>query len=321
MMVRHSYYGGPSGISGGLNAAPDVQLFGDPIADASLGWSVGCAGDLNGDGYSELAVGAYKSNNGQSEEGLVHLYYGSATGVAATPDVVPNRTRRTPGSAGPWHRRDLDGDGYSELVVGAPHWTSGQPLEGAVFIYYGGPATISAPQDQRIERNSSGANLGECVITAGDLNGDGISELVMGAPLYGNGGAAFVHEGRTIAVSNSLPTSTTASLPGKPGKHRGHCRRRERRWIHGRLRSGLRPPPPEVCCMCSTGPPPDSRPHPTCPSRVLRSAHPQVRHRRLYRGRCERGWLCGRDRGAPASGPGRRWCSWVRREDWHPHRP
>ena len=198
------YYGGPSGISGGLNAAPDVQLFGDPIADASLGWSVGCAGDLNGDGYSELAVGAYKSNNGQSEEGLVHLYYGSATGVAATPDVVLESNQadawfgRAVGTAG-----DLDGDGYSELVVGAPHWTSGQPLEGAVFIYYGGPAMISAPQDQRIERNSSGANLGECVITAGDLNGDGISELVMGAPLYGNGGAAFVHEGRTIAVSNS----------------------------------------------------------------------------------------------------------------------
>ena len=197
------YFGGPVGLGSGPNPAPDIILFGDPVADGSFGWSVGCAGDLNGDGYSDVCVGAHKDTNGQSQEGSVNVFYGGPSGIATTPDVLLEANQASAwfgfssGTGG-----DLDGDGYADLVVGASHWGNGQTLEGAVFIYRGGPAGVSAPQDLRIEQNAAGSNLGQAVATAGDLNGDGHSDLVIGAPLFGNGGAAFVHYGGANATGN-----------------------------------------------------------------------------------------------------------------------
>src|SRR5262245_65245191 len=51
-----------------------------------LGWSVGTAGDVNGDGYDDVIVGATGYDNGQSNEGRAFVYYGSASGLSTTPD-------------------------------------------------------------------------------------------------------------------------------------------------------------------------------------------------------------------------------------------
>ena len=51
-------------------------------ADALFGYSVASAGDVNGDGYSDVVVGAYGYDNGQNEEGRAYLYLGSTSGLA-----------------------------------------------------------------------------------------------------------------------------------------------------------------------------------------------------------------------------------------------
>src|SRR5262249_51701965 len=58
------------------------------VACGQYGRSVATAGDLNGDGYSDVVVGAPVASNGESQEGTVYVYYGSATGVSNVPGIV-----------------------------------------------------------------------------------------------------------------------------------------------------------------------------------------------------------------------------------------
>ena len=104
---------------------------------ASLGSSVTGAGDLNGDGYADLAAGAYGYEHGGTTTGAAFIYYGSGSGVGSSPDVTI-----VPGNTDSWFgysiagTGDLNGDGSGDLVVGAPYYTNGQTEEGAVFVYY-----------------------------------------------------------------------------------------------------------------------------------------------------------------------------------------
>ncbi|MBK7434209.1 MAG: FG-GAP repeat protein [Chitinophagaceae bacterium] len=102
------------------------------------------AGDINGDGFSDVIVGAWFYDNGQLDEGAAFLFHGSASGintsVAATlecnqPDA---RMGRAVSSAG-----DVNGDGYSDVIVGAYQYTNGQSNEGSAFVYHGSGAGIN----------------------------------------------------------------------------------------------------------------------------------------------------------------------------------
>jgi hypothetical protein len=91
---------------------------------------------------------------------------------------------------------DVNGDGYSDVIVGAPNFDNGQTNEGAAFIYHGSPAGISAVPAVMLESNLSSINMGNSVSGAGDINGDGYSDVIVGAFFYSNGqsaeGAVFV---------------------------------------------------------------------------------------------------------------------------------
>src|SRR4030095_4840869 len=95
--------------------------------DAVLGSSVAWAGDVNGDGYADIVVGAPGYENGQHLEGGAFVYYGSPSGPAATPsrvyegDQASSEYGRAVGTAG-----DVNGDGYADLLIGAPEWSNGQ---------------------------------------------------------------------------------------------------------------------------------------------------------------------------------------------------
>ena len=189
------FYGSPSGLS----ATPDWMVESNQ-ADAAFGTSVSTAGDVNGDGFDDVIVGAPGFSNGQDNEGAAFVYYGSATGLSPSQNkvVMSNQSASNFGwsvaTAG-----DVDGDGYSEVIVGAPDYDNGQENEGAVFVYRGSAAGLDTTLKWTAELDQANAVFGTSVATAGDVNGDGYADVIIGAPGYTNGqekeGAALVYHG------------------------------------------------------------------------------------------------------------------------------
>ncbi|NLF78714.1 MAG: hypothetical protein GX573_23725, partial [Chloroflexi bacterium] len=123
------------GSATGLAASPAWTAKGDQ-AYAYFGFAVGTAGDVNGDGYSDVVVGAHGYDGDQMAKGRAHLYLGSATGLAASPAWTVEGGNAFDGlgySAGA--AGDVNGDGYSDVIVGAP----GAGTGGRAYVYPGAP--------------------------------------------------------------------------------------------------------------------------------------------------------------------------------------
>ncbi len=195
------YYGSASG----LNTTP-LMLESDQ-AGANFGEAVGTAGDLNGDGYSDVIVGAYGYDNGQANEGVAFLYYGSASGLNSTPLILESNQAEAYFGYSVATAGDINGDGYSDIIVGAMQYDNGQTDEGAAFVYYGSASGLNTTP-VLLEANQANANFGYSVATAGDVNGDGFSDVIVGANYYdnveSNEGAAFLYYG-TAAGLNPAP--------------------------------------------------------------------------------------------------------------------
>lgn len=200
------YRGGASGLGVAVNPAP-WQILNATGISLYFGWSVSSAGDVNGDGYSDLIVGDWRDDiGGPSQEGSAHIFHGSATGLG----TVPARTLQSGNpTANGWFGRsvstvgDVNGDGYGDVLVGAVTLTNGQALEGAGLLYLGSSTGIPATAFLQYELNTSGANMGESVSGAGDVNGDGYSDFLIGAKLYGVNGGATVYHGGTYGVATA----------------------------------------------------------------------------------------------------------------------
>ena len=182
---------------------------------ASFGVSVSTAGDVNGDGFSDVVVGAFRYDNGHAEEGRAFLYLGSASGLSATPswnaegDQDGANFGRVVATAG-----DVNGDGFADVIVGANSFDNEQPNEGRAFVYHGSASGLSATPNWIEEGNQDGAHFGRPVATAGDVNGDGFSDVIVGAFVFDNGqsneGRAFVYHGSASGLS-ATPAWTAES--------------------------------------------------------------------------------------------------------------
>ena len=159
---------------------------------------------MNGDGYSDVIVGAPHYTNGQTEEGRAFVYLGSATGLVASPSSVLESNQASSefatslGTAG-----DVNSDGYSDVIIGAPHFTSGQDREGRAFLYLGSAGGLGASPSWIAESNQIQAEFGISVATAGDVDGDGFSDVIIGAIDYDNG---HISEGKAVVYYGGRPT-------------------------------------------------------------------------------------------------------------------
>lgn len=212
------YLGGPAGAS----AAPIVSWT-DPLheAGAHFGRAVAGAGDLDGDGYGDVAVGAPFQDVAAVDEGAAYVYRGGPTGPSATPDVVltePSHQAaaafgRAVASAG-----DININGFSELLVGTPQRANPDADEGNVYVYYGSPALIAAVPSGVFDSplDASGA-FGLAVAGGGDVNGDVNPDVLIGTP-YASApedreGNAFLYHGCYCGVIHTEPASTTLDNP------------------------------------------------------------------------------------------------------------
>jgi len=222
----HLFFGGPSGPSDGAAATVVV----DP-KDGGYGPSVN-AGDVNGDGYSDLLVGTPWADNGV---GRANVYFGGASGISSTsrlvlqppdPGLYPPSGTFGVAVAG---EGDVNGDGYADVVVGA-HFSSsgadgGSSLPGRIYVYLGGASGPPAVPSMKIDGTDSEL-LGFGLASAGDVNGDGYSDIVAGAT-----GQYRVHV--YYGSSSGLLTAPIATMIGPPAPPRLLL---FVRWLRGRRR-------------------------------------------------------------------------------------
>ena len=198
-----------------------------------LGYSVGSAGDVNGDGFGDLIVATPFAGNGGAQAGEAYVVFGRASGFGTvdgtgrstidlsflTPaqgfliqgDTAGDHAGLSVSSAG-----DINGDGFADLIVGAPLGDDGGTDAGEAYVLFGHAGSFGTVVGARstidltsltpaqgfiIQGDAAGDQAGFRATSAGDLNGDGFADLIVGAPLGDDGGtdagAAYVLFGHT----------------------------------------------------------------------------------------------------------------------------
>lgn len=133
-----------------------------------FGWRVVSLGDVNGDGFEELGVSAYKHDGTAGESsGKVYVYCGSPKGLSQNPCWTFEGPRAGAFFGTSIAGGDLNGDSYADLLVGCP----GCPPDGKVFLFAGGAQGLSLHPVWT--ESGEGGDFGNYVAVVGDVNGDG----------------------------------------------------------------------------------------------------------------------------------------------------
>jgi hypothetical protein len=175
------YFGGAI-----MNNTADVTLSGAATGD-QFGYSVASAGDVNGDGFGDVIVGARRNDAGAVDAGRATVYFGG-TGMDNVADVTLTGAAFEDGfghavaGAG-----DVNGDGFSDVIVGASGNDAVGEDAGRADIYFGG-VSMDPTADLTLTGVAAGDFFGNAVATAGDVNGDGYSDVIVGAETNDDGG-------------------------------------------------------------------------------------------------------------------------------------
>ena len=233
-----------------LNGSNGFVINGAATEDHS-GTSVSAAGDINGDGIGDLLIGAYGANDGSdSNVGKTYVVFGSSTGFASgtfnlssiesgngsTGFVLIGEDGSDVSGSSVSNLGDVNGDGIDDLIIGAQgHDSGGDGDSGASYVVFGSDQGFSATINLSSLNGSNGFKLlgidgsdesGFSVSSAGDINGDGIEDILIGAPGADNGssntGEAYVVFGRDttqqgVSFSSTFDLSTLSSGNGANG--------------------------------------------------------------------------------------------------------
>ncbi len=210
-----------------LTAAPQTLLASDQIG-AFFGFSVAGAGDVNGDGFDDVIVGAWRYDAGETDEGAAFIFHGGTGGIAnAKPATAHTQLEADQAGArmGVYvaGAGDVNGDGYADVIVGASHYDAGETDEGAAFVFHGSaagvPSGTPATAQSRLESDQESAEMGANVGGAGDVNGDGFSDVVVGAWRYDgheiDEGVALIFHGSAQGIAHGSPATAHTRLMGE----------------------------------------------------------------------------------------------------------
>jgi hypothetical protein len=205
------YHGSKAGleVNAGWTATGEnsssAHWFGD-----LFGGAVGSAGDVNGDGFADLVIGAVGYDVWR---GKAYVYHGSALGLTPPFDWTAageSAADAFGGAVAP--AGDVNGDGYSDVAVGAWGYDNGR---GQAYLYHGSEDGLVQTPAWSATGQNAGDRFGRAVMTAGDVNGDGFDDLVVGAWGYNNNtGRAYLYRGSAAGLAETPAWMATGQQPG-----------------------------------------------------------------------------------------------------------
>jgi|GEM_PF-1119231 len=197
--------------------------------DDNLGYSVSSTGDINGDGIGDLVIGSPLSDpDGKSNAGVTYVIFGSTEGFDLTLNpstlgtkgfVINGDQAGDQSGRSVSNIRDINGDGVDDLAIGAPFSSINGDDSGAAYIifgskqsdYFSNPIELSdlGSKGLIIKGSNSAHNAGWAVSSAGDFNGDGINDLLIGATNRGDNrnGESYVIFGKEGGFSSTIDLS------------------------------------------------------------------------------------------------------------------
>ena len=141
----------------------------------------------DGDGYFDIVLGAHNEDTAGSSAGAVYVVLGPTKGEVALADADAKFTGERSGDYAGWALSsggDVDGDGLSDIVVGAPNESTGASGAGAVYLLsgrMGGTMSLSYAT-AKLTGITASDSAGISVSSEGDVNADGYADMVVGAP-------------------------------------------------------------------------------------------------------------------------------------------
>jgi hypothetical protein len=239
-------HGSPTGLDPA--AARVLVLEGAAMRDF-FGWVVASAGDINGDGFADILVGAPQNEFASDGFGKVSVHLGSAMGIA------PEAARVLEGAPTGAYRfgaaaagaGDVNGDGFADIIIGAYAASpGGRRGAGSASVFHGSAMGVAASADRVLEGAARRDSFGRSAASAGDVNGDGFADVVVGAPVASPGGrteagAASVFRGSAAGTAPSPATVLEgADVKGYFGDAVASARNAEHRSVDGRPGTELR---------------------------------------------------------------------------------
>mgnify|MGYP005837691515 CR=1 FL=1 len=187
-----------------FDTIPDLIFRDYKQLNCQFGCSIASDGDINGDGYPDIIIGASSTWIGPSfpfeimTTGAAYVYFGGPS-IDTTADltlIVGDWLASTG-----WYYGfgklvtipgDLNGDGYDDFVISAPN--DDYDAHGRVYIYYGGP-NVDDQYDVLLEGEEVFDNFGFSLSKVGDINKDGFDDLLIGAPMIHNNISGKIYQG------------------------------------------------------------------------------------------------------------------------------
>ncbi len=200
---------------------PNVNITGES-PDDDFGWKVMPAGDVNGDGVEDLIVGAPSNDAVAGFAGRAYLFHGPLTGSISASNAVAIISAEAFGdnlgfsvaSAG-----DVNNDGFDDILIGARSNDARGIQAGRVYLFYGPvQGSLAATSADAIISGAAFAELGRAVAPAGDLNGDGFDDILLGTDIAGGAfeGQVYIFNGplageRQVSTANAIITGSFGS--------------------------------------------------------------------------------------------------------------